>query len=169
MTKDPDQKLRLIAIGFSFGIGLALMAIKFYIYHLTHSSAILSDALESIINVVASAFAAASIWIAAKPPDAEHPYGHGKIEFFSAGFEGALIIIAAIGIFKTGIDHLLNPFKLPHLGTGLFLLMATGLVNLMLGFFLVRIGRRTSSPKLRLPKRSTNLMRSVRSMAFPEY
>lgn len=121
------------------------MATKFYIYHLTGSSAILSDALESIINVVASAFAAVSIWVAAKPPDADHPYGHGKIEFFSAGFEGALIIIAAIGIFKTGIDHLLTPFELPHLGMGLFLLLATGLVNLLLGYFLVRIGRRTAS------------------------
>ena len=145
MKKDDDQKLRLIAISLSFGVGLALMAIKFYSYYLTRSSAIFSDALESIINVVASAFAAFSIWIAAKPPDAEHPYGHGKIEFFSAGFEGALIIIAAIGIFKTGIDHLINPLHLPHLETGLFLLLATGLVNLMLGIFLVRIGRRTTS------------------------
>ena len=145
MEKDPDQKIRLIAISLSFGIGLVLMSLKFYIFHLTQSSAVLSDALESIINVVASAFAAISIWIAAKPPDAKHPYGHGKIEFFSAGFEGALIIIAAVGIFKTGIDHILNPFKLPHLGIGLVSLVTIGLINLFLGFFLLKIGRRTSS------------------------
>lgn len=145
MKKDPDQKIRLIAISLSFGIGLVLMFLKFYIFHLTQSSAVLSDALESIINIVASAFAAVSIWIAVKPPDAKHPYGHGKIEFFSAGFEGALIIIAAIGIFKTGIDRILNPSKLPHLGIGLASLATIGLVNLLLGFFLLKIGRRTSS------------------------
>lgn len=121
------------------------MAAKFYIFHLTHSSAILSDALESIINVVASAFAAVSIFIAAKPADADHPYGHGKIEYFSAGFEGALIMIAAIGIFKTGIDHLFSPFKLPHLGVGLILLTATGFINLILGVFLIKVGHRTHS------------------------
>jgi cation diffusion facilitator family transporter len=145
MEKDPDQKLRLIAISLSFGIGFILMSSKFYIFHLTQSSAVFSDALESIINVVASAFAAISIWVAAKPPDAEHPYGHGKIEFFSAGFEGALIIIAAIGIFITGIDHILNPLELPHLGIGLTLLAVTGLINLFLGIVLVKVGHRTSS------------------------
>ena len=95
------QRTRLVAISLSFIIGAALMGIKFYAYRLTHSSAILSDALESIINVVASAFALVSILMAAMPPDDSHPYGHGKIEFFSAGFEGALIVLAAIGIFAT--------------------------------------------------------------------
>ncbi len=145
MSKDPDQRARLLAISFSFAVGLALMAAKFYIFHITRSSAILSDALESIINVVASAFAAVSIWIAAKPPDADHPYGHGKIEYFSAGFEGALIIIAAIGIFKTGIAHLFHPFQLPRLGLGLILLGGTSAINLMLGILLIRVGRRTVS------------------------
>lgn len=145
MANNSDQKIRLIAISVSFCVGLALMAAKFYIYHLTRSSAVLSDALESIVNVVASAFAAVSIWFAAKPPDAEHPYGHGKIEYFSAGFEGALIIFAAIGIFKTGIEHIFNPFELPHLGIGLVLLATTGFINLILGLFLVKTGRRTVS------------------------
>ena len=145
MEKDPSQKFRLMAISLSFGIGLALMAAKFYIFQLTQSSAILSDALESIINVVASAFAAVSIWVAAKPPDLEHPYGHGKIEYFSAGFEGALIMIAAIGIFQTGFAHIFSPSSLPRLGTGLLLLTATGLINLFLGILLIKIGHRTTS------------------------
>ncbi len=145
MSNDPDQKARLFAISFSFTVGLALMAAKFYTFHITGSSAILSDALESIINVVASAFAAISIYIAAKPPDTDHPYGHGKIEYFSAGFEGALIIIAAIGIFKTGINHLFNPFELPRLGLGLVLLGGTSAINLMLAILLIKIGRRTVS------------------------
>ena len=139
------HKKRLIAIGTSFGIGLLLMGVKFYAYDLTNSSAILSDALESIINVVAGAFAMGSVILAAKPPDETHPYGHGKIEFFSAGFEGALIIIAALGIFKSGMTHLVHPQPLPNLGAGLVLLVVAGIVNGALGFVLVRVGRRTDS------------------------
>ncbi len=139
------QKLRLIAVGLSFLIGLGLMGGKFYAYRITGSSAILSDALESIINVVASAFAAASIWIAAKPPDLGHPYGHGKVEYFSAGFEGALIILAAIGIFKTGWNHLLSPRELPNLEGGLYVVAGAGIINLLLGAGLVHIGNKTHS------------------------
>ncbi|MFZ1199964.1 MAG: cation diffusion facilitator family transporter [Desulfobacterales bacterium] len=140
-----DQRRRLFYIGLSFGVGLTLMAIKFYAYRLTRSSAILSDALESIINVVASAFAIGSIIMAAIPPDESHPYGHGKIEFFSAGFEGALIIVAACGIFKTGIARLLAPQPLPYLDAGLMILLTTSIVNLILGLGLVRAGRQTDS------------------------
>ena len=121
------------------------MAAKFYAFHLTRSSAVFSDALESIINVVASAFALTSIVLAAKPPDKSHPYGHGKVEYFSAGFEGALIIIAALGIFKTGWEHMLRPQPLPNLTDGLYILLGTGLVNLFLGLMLVRTGKKTRS------------------------
>ena len=134
-----------MAIGASFFVGLALMAAKFFIYRLTGSSAILSDALESIINVVASAFALISIILSARPPDSSHPYGHGKIEYFSAGFEGALIIVAAVGIFISGISHILTPRPLPNLDTGIIYLLATAAVNLLLGLYLVRVGKRTGS------------------------
>lgn len=134
-----------MAISLSFGIGVLLLAVKFYAYRLTHSSAVLSDALESIINVVASAFALGSVILAAKPPDESHPYGHGKIEFFSAGFEGALIIFAALGIFKVGIMGLLAPRPLPSLQAGLLLVLAASAVNLLLGLGLVRVGRKTDS------------------------
>ncbi|EFK06097.1 cation diffusion facilitator family transporter [delta proteobacterium NaphS2] len=126
-----------------------LMAAKFYAFHLTGSSAVFSDALESIINVVASAFAFASIVLAAKPPDKSHPYGHGKVEYFSAGFEGALIIIAAVGIFKTGWDHFIRPQSLPNLAEGLYILLGAGLINLILGLVLVRAGKKTESLALR--------------------
>lgn len=139
------QRLRMKAIGLSFLTSLVLLAMKFLTYHMTHSSAVLSDALESIINVVASAFAALSIWMAAKPPDPDHPYGHGKIEYFSAGFEGALIIGAAAGIFYTGFQHLLHPKPLPNLETGMFILLAATGINLLLGMYLVRTGHRTES------------------------
>jgi cation diffusion facilitator family transporter len=142
------QKMRMRAIVLSFLVGVALMGIKFLTYRITHSSAVLSDALESIINVVASAFAALSIWMAAKPPDPEHPYGHGKIEYFSAGFEGALIIFAAIGIFYTGVKHLRQPHALPNIEEGIVILLGATVVNLLLGLFLVRRGRKTDSMAL---------------------
>lgn len=140
-----DYRNRLTAISLSFVIGTALMAAKFYVYHLTRSSAVFSDALESIINVVAAAFALGSIILAARPPDKSHPYGHGKVEYFSAGFEGALIILAAIGIFKTGLEHILHPQQMPNLELGLVILFGTSLVNLGLGIGLVRVGKNTHS------------------------
>ena len=136
------------AIGLSLLISLLLMGAKFYTYHLTCSSAVLSDALESIINVVAAAFAVVSVWLAAQPPDADHPYGHGKIEYFSAGFEGALIIFAAIGIFKTGIDRILVPQPIANVDFGLAILVAASTVNLLLGLGLIRVGHRTRSMTL---------------------
>ena len=136
---------RLIAICCSLGVAILLMGAKFYTYRLTHSAAVLSDALESIINVVAAAFALSSIWLAAQPPDTTHPYGHGKIEYFSAGFEGALIIIAAIGIFKSGIDRLLIPQPIANLESGLVILAAASTINLILGIGLIRTGRRFDS------------------------
>jgi len=142
---DARQKRRMQMILLSFAVSVVLMGLKFLTYHLTQSSAVLSDALESIINVVASAFAAISVWMAAKPPDLDHPYGHGKIEYFSAGFEGALIICAAGGIFFTGIHQLIHPRDLPHLEAGLGLLIAATAINLILGLGLLRVGQRTDS------------------------
>ncbi len=138
-------KERLKAVSCSLFIGIALMTIKFYAYLLTGSSAILSDALESIINIAASSFALVSILVAAKPPDKNHPYGHGKIEYFSAGFEGALIILAALGIFHFGWDHIFQPRQLPQLQEGLLLLVFATLVNLLLGMGLIRVGKKTDS------------------------
>jgi cation diffusion facilitator family transporter len=138
-------KKRLIAIGMSLLVGAGLMGLKFYVYWMTGSSAILSDALESIINVVASAFALGSILLSAKPPDPSHPYGHGKIEYFSAGFEGALIIIAAIGIVHAALPQILHPTPLPNLESGLLILLGASLANLILGLSLTRVGKNTQS------------------------
>jgi cation diffusion facilitator family transporter len=143
-AKSP-QRARLLAIGTSLGIGLLLMGVKFYAYWLTDSAAILSDALESIINVVASAFALGAVVLAARPPDLSHPYGHGKIEYFSVGFEGALIFLAALGIFIKAADQLMNPRPLPSLEIGLALLLGAGIVNLGLGLVLISVGKKTNS------------------------
>lgn len=145
-ANDKDrQKTRMRMILLSFAVSVLLMGLKFLTYYLTSSAAVLSDALESIINVVASAFAAVSVWLSAKPPDKDHPYGHGKIEYFSAGFEGALIICAAAGIFYTGITNLLNPQQLPYLKQGLLMLLAATIVNVLLGISLLKTGKRTDS------------------------
>ncbi|MFH1113553.1 MAG: cation diffusion facilitator family transporter [Pseudomonadota bacterium] len=138
-------KTEMRAMCTALAAGLAIMVLKFYAFRLTNSSAILSDALESIINVVASGFALVSLWISARPPDTSHPYGHGKIEYFSAGFEGALIILAAVGIFAEGVRQILTPRGLPHLQSGLSILLGAGLVNLVLAAALIRIGKRTGS------------------------
>ncbi|NOT54084.1 MAG: cation diffusion facilitator family transporter, partial [Deltaproteobacteria bacterium] len=93
-----DFRLRRRAISASVVVGVILLGVKFLAAYWTGSKAIFSDALESIINVVASLFALYSIQLSAEPPDRTHPYGHGKVESFSAGFEGALIILAALAI-----------------------------------------------------------------------
>ena len=145
LRETPNFRMRLLAISLSVVVSAGLMVLKFYAYWLTGSAAILSDALESIINVVASSFALGSVIFAAKSPDPTHPYGHGKIEFFSAGFEGALIILAAFGIFYQAWPQLLHPHGLPHLGGGILILAGVNAVNLLLGAGLVVVGKRTQS------------------------
>ena len=137
--------MRLIAVSLSLTVGAGLMGLKFYAAQLTGSSAIFSDALESIINVVASTFALGSILWAARHPDECHPYGHGKVEYFAVGFEGALIILAAGGIVLKAWPQLLQPAPLPSLEFGLLLVLLAALVNLALGLGLIKAGKRTRS------------------------
>lgn len=126
-------------------IGAGLMVIKFIAFYFTNSAAILSDALESVINVVAAGFALGSILVAAKSPDPAHPYGHGKVEYFSAGFEGALIVLAALGIFYEAWPRLFYPQAIPRLEKGMLLIVGAALVNLILGAILLIVGQRTKS------------------------
>jgi len=141
----PYLKHRLIAISTSLGIGLGLMVLKFVAFGITGSTAILSDALESIINVVAASFALWSIIFAARSPDPAHPYGHGKMEYFAAGFEGALIILAALGIFYEAWPRFFHPQAIFRLTSGLYLFLAAAAISLILGLALVTVGKRTSS------------------------
>lgn len=140
--------LRRRAAFVSIGVGISLLVIKFVAFALTGSAAVLSDALESIINVVASFSALFAILIGARPADESHPYGHGKVEFFSAGFEGALIIVAAIAIFWTAIPRFFTPTPLTQLDIGLVLLIIGGIVNYLLGTYLIRTGHKTHSDAL---------------------
>jgi len=140
-----QYRTRLWAISTAVLVSAGLMGGKFYAAWLTGSTAIFSDALESIINVAASAFALCSIVLAAKHPDESHPYGHGKVEYFSAGFEGALIILAAVAILYKAVPQILNPGPLVELDRGLIVILAVSLVNLCLGWGLVKVGRHTKS------------------------
>jgi cation diffusion facilitator family transporter len=140
-----SYKTRLRAMILALVIGSLLMAVKFVAYFITGSAAVLSDALESIINVVASGFVLYSIYLSHQPPDKSHPYGHGKIEYFAVGFEGALIILAAGAILYKAIPSFFLAKVLSRLDFGILLVLGTSVVNLLLGLFLVRTGRRTIS------------------------
>lgn len=133
------------AIFISLSVGIILMLAKFAAYFLTGSNAILTDAAESVVNVLASAFAFYSIYLATLPKDENHPYGHGKVEFFSAFLEGILIGIAGIIIvFKSAYD-LLYPKEIKQLADGALIIAATGIINLMVGYYLIKTGKKNKS------------------------
>ena len=121
------------------------MAIKFLAWRLTRSNTILSDALESIVNVIAGSFALYSLWLAARPRDREHPYGHGKVEFISAGVEGGLVVLAGALIIWRAVQALLE-HQHPHdLDMGILLASGAGVLNLLMGITLQRRGRAAHS------------------------
>ena len=129
----------------SLAIGFLMLLMKSYAYTITGSTAILSDAAESIVHVLAVAFATYSLRLSTKPPDENHMYGHDRISFFSAGFEGAMIIVAAIYIIYVSIHKWMIGLRLEQLDVGtMFTVLATA-INGGLGWFLVRQGRKYHS------------------------
>ncbi|MDD1443861.1 cation diffusion facilitator family transporter [Dolichospermum sp. ST_sed3] len=122
-------------------VAVSLLIIKFLAYLLTHSVAILTDALESIVNVVAGILGLYSLIVSARPRDEDHPYGHGKVEFISSAVEGTLIVIAAILIFYESINSLLHPRELHKIDYGLILIASTAIGNYLMGVWCVRVGR----------------------------
>jgi cation diffusion facilitator family transporter len=141
-----DPRIRAGIIGLV--VGTALLAAKFYGWQLTGSQVVFSDAMESIVNVTASLAALAAIWVSRMPPDESHPYGHGKIEFITGGFEGGLIAFAAIVIVYEACMALVDG-AVPHdLGVGIGVVAVAGVANLLLGMYLVRCGKAHSSPAL---------------------
>jgi cation diffusion facilitator family transporter len=139
-----DQRnKRLLLLALILGIGLMLL--KFFAWWVTQSNAILSDAAESIINVVAGAFALYSLSLSAKPRDRNHPYGHGKIEALSAGFEGGLVALAGFGIIAKAIYNLFVVQSIERLDLGLCITVFAGAVNALLGWYLNRKGKQNNS------------------------
>ena len=126
-------------------VGIVLLVLKFTAFFITRSTAILTDALESIVNVIASAFALYSLYIAGLPRDQNHPYGHGKVEYLSSGFEGALILSAGLVIIYEAIVSFFEPSTLTDLGWGLALIAFTTAANALLGYTLTKQGRQMDS------------------------
>jgi cation diffusion facilitator family transporter len=126
-------------------LAIALFAIKLIAYFLTHSVAILTDALESIVNVVAGFFGLYSLRLSAKPKDEDHPYGHGKIEFISAAIEGTLILIAGLFIINESVSGLLHPKQINQLDWGIALIAITAAINYIIGSICIRIGTKNNS------------------------
>ncbi|MFZ6013170.1 MAG: cation diffusion facilitator family transporter [Bacteroidota bacterium] len=129
-------------------LSVVLLVTKLSAYYITHSVAILTDALESIVNVVAGFFGLYSLHLSAKPHDEDHPYGHGKIEFISAAVEGSLITVAGLMILYESIRGLIIPRDIEKLDLGIMLVGVTALVNFAVGSICVKTGRKNHSQAL---------------------
>ena len=127
------------------GISVILLVAKFIAYYLTNSVSILTDALESIVNVAAGFIGLYSLYVSAKPRDINHPYGHGKAEFLSAGVEGSLIIIAGFAIIYKSGYNLLYPHPIQHLDKGMILIGITAVINYALGYVSIYRGNKNNS------------------------
>lgn len=139
-----QHSLRRYAL-ISIAAALATIGLKGGAYLLTGSVAILSDALESLTNLLAAIVALFALWVAARPADEDHAYGHTKAEYFSSGFEGALVVIAAASILVTAVPRLFDPRPIDDVGVGLAITAAASLVNLAVARVLFRAGRRFHS------------------------
>lgn len=125
-----------------------LFVLKLLAYFLTHSVSILTDALESTVNMAAGLISLYSLYIAAKPRDVNHPYGHGKAEFLSAAVEGTLIGIAGIIILVEAVNFWIRPRPVQKLDLGIGIICITALINYIVGTICIRNGKKTNSPAL---------------------
>lgn len=129
-------------------VAVLLFSIKIIAWWLTHSVAILTDALESIVNIIAGAVGLYSLSIAYKPRDTNHPYGHGKAEFLSAAIEGTLIMLAGVFIIYEAVNQLLHPRELHQLNTGILLVGISAIINFIVGLVAVKKGKENNSEAL---------------------
>ncbi len=144
-AKSDDARSRVRLMTLSLVLGVVILVVKVIAFQLTGSSALESDAIESVVNVVGAGFGLWAIGYGSKPADAEHPYGHGKMEHFSAIFEGGLVSVAAVIILYEGVSHFIHPQPLRALDLGLALNLGAGCLNGALGFTLKVAGRRLNS------------------------
>lgn len=129
----------------SIAAALATIALKSYAYWLTDSVGLLSDALESLINLVAAVIVLIVLSIAARPPDDDHAYGHDKVEYFSSGAEGVMILLAAFSIAYTAWERLMHPEPLQQLDLGIAISVFASLINLIVARILISVGQRRQS------------------------
>ena len=143
-----EQRSRVRVALLSILAGVCVLGLKYLAFVLSGSVALKSDAIESIVNVVAAVFALGAVVFAGKPADKDHPYGHGKIEHFSAAFEGGLISLAAVFILLEAAKGLIYGVELKDVGRGLAVNLLAGALNGLLGWYLLAQGRRTRSKAL---------------------
>ncbi|HEV8084940.1 MAG TPA: cation diffusion facilitator family transporter [Chitinophagaceae bacterium] len=129
-------------------VAILLFIIKIAAWHITQSLAILTDALESIVNIVAGIIGIYSLYLSSKPRDQEHPYGHGKIEFISAAIEGTLITVAGVFIIYKSFKNFAHPVQISKLDFGIILLGATAVVNYVIGTMCITTGKKNNSLQL---------------------
>lgn len=140
-----NLKLKKKAAIISLSVGIGMFFFKMGAYLITGSAAIFSDAAESVVHVLATSMALFSIYLSSKPADDTHPYGHGNIEYFSAGTEGILIVIAAIFIIYESTLSIIKGPQLQELGIGAIIITIASSVNLGLGNYLIKMGKKTNS------------------------
>jgi cation diffusion facilitator family transporter len=129
----------------SIGVAIVTILLKTLAWWITQSVGLLSDAMESLVNLASATFGLVMVTIARRPADADHPYGHHKAEYFSSGFEGLCIFAAAIGIIWAAIQRLMNPHELAQLGAGLALSVVSSVINGVLAWSMLQSGRRQRS------------------------
>ena len=138
LKEEAAAKIRImrwiLIIGFTVGLA------KFFAWYVTHSNAILTDALESIINILAAAFGLFALIYTARPKDENHPYGHGKMEFIAVGFEGGLIFFTGTYMLYKAVRAFFNPVAIEQLNLGISITVITGAVNLAMGYYLLKKG-----------------------------
>ncbi|AQX04585.1 cation diffusion facilitator family transporter [Elizabethkingia meningoseptica] len=141
-NKDISKLAFQRAIAFA---GIILFIGKLIAWRLTNSDAVFSDAMESIVNIVSAFLGLYSLYLAAKPKDKEHPYGHGKVEFITSGVEGILIIVASILIIGQAVNSLINGNHVKDLDWGILIVLITGIINYALGWYSLIKGKRENS------------------------
>ncbi len=145
MGRESIVNLRKKAAIISLIVGVGMFIAKIGAYFITGSAAIFSDAAESVVHVLATSMALFSIILSSKPADESHRYGHGNVEYFSAGIEGFLIVVAAIVIIYAAMHDLIVGAELKSLNIGVIVISGAGVINLLLGLYLIRTGKRTDS------------------------
>jgi cation diffusion facilitator family transporter len=144
-----EQNIRIWAAALTFIVSLIVLTIKFMAFHKTGSQSIYSDALESVVNVITAVVGVIVVYYASKPADVDHPYGHGKVEYFSAAFEGGLISFASLFVFIEAIKAHVENAPMRELGSGISLIATAGAINFVFGLALARTGKKYASPTLR--------------------
>lgn len=139
-SKENYSYQKIIAV-----VAVSLFVIKFIAWYITGSIAIFTDAMESIVNVIGGFVGLYSLYLSSLPKDRNHPYGHGKVEFISAGIEGALITIAGVAIIYKSVNALFNPTPLAQLDYGIYLVLFSAIVNYVIGSIAVKRGKKNSS------------------------